>query len=256
MVSEISDCTPSSAEFDTEKFYFEPAVRRGLAAVPDSIQVPTVPPKPNFLERFLISTGLIFVHWFTWTAQFFNWMLKTFFGFASRQKMLYQELHSISKRGDIEEIKGFLTKHSEDSSHAGFLFGEFLALPELYSHLHEILNGANVCLAKDGGFFCSRWRDHPDSYQRISSHQYQNEQCYAIGHFLFWLDHSGSTRFQFEKSPFKGFFSSIDHLIDYLRYKRDNEQQGVTGSSPHTEHYSLKVTVSPETFLARKAPQF
>lgn len=254
MTLEISDCTSTSIDFDEKRDHIDPISRipKGLAAIPDSIELPPMAPKPNLPRRFLISIALLFVHMVTWTIQFGNWILKNFFGYSSRQKVLYRELQEVATRGGQEEIEGFLTENSSQESAAGFLFGEFVALPETFMHMDEILKGANVCLTGDRGFFCRRWSEHPDSYRRISSHDYQGEECYAIGHFLFWLDLEGNSRFQFEKSPLKGFFSSINHLIDYLRYRRDNEQQGVTGASAHTEYFCLKIPVNPDEFINRK----
>lgn len=254
MSSEISDCTSSPVSLDVENLASEPISRvpKGLAEVPDSIEIPPESPKPNAIQRFVITLGLVFIHLMTWTVQFCNWILKNVFGYSSRQKMLYTELHHIAKNGDAQEIEAFLIQHGEEANAAGFLFSEFLFLPELHAHLPEILKGANVCFCKDNGFFCKRWREHPDTYRRISSHVYQGQECYGIGHFLFWLDPAGNTRFQFEKSPFLGFFSTVNHVIDYLRYKRDNEQQGVTGASSYTETYCLMCKVDPNEYLTRK----
>jgi hypothetical protein len=226
---------------------------QGLAAISDSMEIPRESPiKPNIVQRLALNIGLLFFHLITWTVQLCNWILKNIFGYASRQKRLYNELHHIATNGDVNKIEEFLTRHAEEASAAGFLFGEFLYIPELHSHLSEILKGANVCFSRDNGFFCRRWSEQPGAYQRTSSHVYQGEECYAIGHFLFWLDPDGNTRFQFEKSPFLGFFSTVNHIIDYLRYKRDNEQQGVTGASCFTESCCLICKADPTDFLIRK----
>lgn len=252
---EITDCTSPDFETETSLTEIQMSSPKGLASIPDSIQphhVHAVAPKPNFLKRIAITIGLVFVHIITISIQFSNWILKTFFGYSSRQKVLYRELHHISKNGTMGQIQEFLVENSHHAFAAGYLFSEFLDLPETYTHLTEILQGANICLENDKGFFCRRWSEHPECYRRISSHEYQDDECYAIGHFLFWLDLDGNTRFQFENSPLKGFFSSINHLIDYLRYRRDNEQQGVIGTSEHTEDYCLKIEIDPLEFMVRK----
>jgi hypothetical protein len=243
MTLEISDLTATS--FDTEAAPIEFAVSApsGLASVPDSISAPITAPKPHMIQRMFVSVGLFLVHLATWTIQLTNWIIKVVLGYASKQKALYQELHQLAKEGNNERIQEFLLKHAHEKSAAGYLFSELVQLPELHSHLAEILQGANICLANDQGSFCRRWSQHADCYRRPSSHQYQEDHCFAIGHFLFWLDLEGNTRFQFENSPLKGLISTINHLIDYLRYRRDNEQQGVTGTSPHTEEYCLKITL-------------
>jgi hypothetical protein len=255
MALEVSDCTASYPDYQIAETPFEPrtVAAKGIGSFPDSIHIhPATAPKPNLLKRIAISISLLFLHMTTWSIQFTNWVLKTFFNFGSRQKILYRELHHISKHGDVGKIEEFLVEHSEESFAAGYLFSEFMDLPELYSYFPEILQGANVCMGGDNGFFCRRWSEHAECYQRISSHEYQHNQCFAIGHFLFWLDLQGNTRFQFENSQLRGFFSWINHVIDYLRYRRDNEQQGVIGSSPHTEDYCLRVEVDPSAFISRK----
>jgi hypothetical protein len=254
MTLEISDCTSCSSEFEIRDCFFETNSQapKGISSITDSIHIHPVAPKPNFIQRFVISLSLVFFHMVTWTVQLTNWILKNIFGVESRQKILYRELHQISKEGDAEKIEKFLEEHSEDSFAAGYLFSEFSDLPELYPYLPRILEGANMCLAGDRGFFCRRWREYPDAYQRISSHKYQCNECYAIGHFLFWLDPEGNTRFQFENSPLRGFFSAINHCIDFLKYKRDNEQQGPTGTSSHTEHYCIRIEIDPTNFILRK----
>lgn len=250
----VTDCSSSIDDFNIEKatLNFPSQESEGLGKTHEVTHIHPTAPKPNFIQRIAIAVTLIFFHMVTWTVQFTNWILKSVFGYESRQKVLYRELHHISKKGDVGKIEEFLVEHSENSFAASYLFSEFIDLPHLYAHLPQILEGANVCLVNDGGFFCRRWSEHPDSYPRISSHQYQGNECYAIGHFLFWLDLDGNTRFQFENSPLRGFFSTINHIVDYLRYKRDNEQQGVTGTSPYTEQYCLKVEVDPADFIARK----
>ena len=249
---EIPSCTSTDADFEIDLSEAQPLRPKGLSNIPDSTESHPVASKPNLLKRSTISVGLIFVHMVTISIQLSNWILKTLFRFSNQQKVLYQELYHISKNGIKSQIQKFLVDNSHHAFAAGYLFSEFLDLPETYIYLAEILQGANICLENDKGFFCRRWSDYPESYRRTSSHKYQGEECYAIGHFLFWLDLDGNTRFQFENFPLKGFFNSINHLIDYLLYRRDNEQQGVSGTSKHTEEYCLKIEVDPLEFMVRK----
>ena len=111
MTSEISDCTAAASLEWESASSLEPSreVPKGLSAVRDSIQLAPRAPKPNFIERTLLSIGLLFFHLVTWTVQLTNWILKTFFGYASNQKVLYRELHHIAKKGDVDEIREFLT---------------------------------------------------------------------------------------------------------------------------------------------------
>lgn len=254
MLTEVTDLSPTSISLescDAPAEAFSPLHPFGLAAIKDSIQPCQAAPKPNRLKRLILSLTLFLVHLSTWTVQLFTWALSHLLGQAGRQKSLYSQLYHIAKTGNQQEIQHFLKNHRCDPSAAGFLFGEFLHLSEAHLYLPEILKGANVCLCEDRGFFFDRWKEHAHAYPRLSSHDYQKGQCYAVGHLLFWLSPTGNTHFQFEKSPSLGFVDAIHHLVDYLRYWRDNEQQGVMGASPYTEKYCLNVRISPVDFLAR-----
>lgn len=257
MVVKVPDRAPSTALIAPART--AQSVRpspQGLAGIPDSIHVPSEPQKPNLFKRIVITFGLGLIHLVIWAIHVYNWILHTVFGYSSRQKIVYGELQHIASTGNTNEIEEFLIEHAQEATAAGFLCGEFVFLPELYAYLTEILRGANVSLCQDRGFFCDQWKQHPDCYRRISSHQYQTTECYAIGHFLFWLDLTGNTRFQFEKSPLQGWFNTIHHIIDFLRYKRDDEQQGVTGVSPYTESRCLMLTIDPKAYLARRTTIF
>ncbi len=252
---EISDCCESTqVDANLSLYPIEPSAKvpQGFAAIPDSLPIHPTAPKPHLLWRIAVSALLIAFQWITWTIRLFNWVLQSIFGLSGRQKALYRELHQISQNGDGGQIRGFLITHSKETFAAGYIFSEFSDMPELYCHFAEILQGANICLNGDQGFFCRRWSEHSECYKRISSHNYRGDECYAIGHMLFWVDPDGNTRFQFENSPWKGFISSINHVIDFLRYRRDNEQQGVVGSSLHTEDFCIRVPMDPMDFLMRK----
>lgn len=203
--------------------------------------------KPNLAIRILASLGLLFALFLTFPIRIAHHILSR----ENRHKMaLYNQLHRLAKEGNQEGIRSFLKRHINHQS-IGFLFNDLLHLPELHSDLAEILQGANVCIKGDNGFFFKRWKSHPTAYQRISSHDYQEDECYAIGHLLFWLSPKGNTHFQFEKSPLKG-LSIFEHGVDYLRYRRDNQQQGPAGISFHTENYCLNYqTIDPHKFRNR-----
>ena len=240
---EISDCTASSSiDAEDTRVFFEAIspIPKGLAAVPDSLAPHPVPVKPNFFVRMAISVALVFFRLATLSFQLLNWFFKTLFS-QDCQERLYDQLHRISKTGDREGIQHFLENHANESFAASYLFSEFLDLPELYPHLSEILQGANICLEGDGGFFFRRWSEHPDCYTRISSHHHQKNKCFALDHCLFWEGLDGNTHFQFESSPFRGFFGWIYHTMDFLRFIRDKEQQGPSGTSPHTEEFCIKI---------------
>ena len=210
----------------------------------DFVRLPNTAPKPNFIKRTVIWAGLIFLQFAMLSVKISNWILEMLSNRHGEDKILYQALFEVSARGNTEEIKNFLVENSKDDSPAGYLFSEFLWIPEIYPFFTEILKGGNTCFENDEGLFYRRWSRHPDSIQRISSHNYQRGKCRAISHLLFWVDLDGNTRFQLESSPLRGILSFFEHLVDYLRYKRDNEQQGVTGASGHTEDYCLKIKVN------------
>lgn len=248
---EVSEC--GSTEFDSD---FDPLeiphpIPKGLASVPDSLYEPLVQhEKPSLITKALISGILFLFHITTWSFQAFHWILNSLFGITCRQKVLYRELHQISKSKDPGQIRGFLEENTEHPFAAGYLFSEFALLPELYPYLADILQGANICL-NDSGFFCRRWSEYPKAYERFSSHTSLNGKCFAIDHLLFWQDDEGNTRFQFENSPFNGLFGGLYHTVDFLRYKRDNLQQGVAGTSLFTEANCLKVEIDLMEFIFR-----
>lgn len=250
---EISDSISSEPiEFDFQEKPVELVVKvpKGFGAITESSDLNSKAPKPGPLWKFSLWVFLSLFQWATSAFHFVRWVLKSIFGLSSRQKILYQKLHEISERRDQEEIRAFLSEYSEEPFVAGYLFSEFLYLPELHFCLVDILQGANICFEEDQGFFCRRWSQHPESYKRSSSHKYQRDECYGLGHFLFFLDSEGNTRFQFENSPWGG-DSMVDHIVDFLRYRRDNEQQGVTGTSSYTEEYCIKIKVDLVEFLQR-----
>lgn len=226
---------------ESSKIFFQKSPK-GLGQVPDSIDMRALKraPKPNPILRIGYSIALGFFQVVTLGIELLAWMFERAFGRLTHRS-LYEKLYEISLNGNVHEVQSFLKKHSQNPSAVGYLFSEFQNLPEITVYLSEILNGANVCLEGDQGFFYSRWKSHAESYPRVSSHRYQIDTCFAIDHVLFWLDPEGNTRFQFENSPLDSLLNSTRHIADYLRYKRDNEQQGVTGASAFTEEHPLKL---------------
>jgi hypothetical protein len=251
-MTEILSCTSVSEPTFNDIASFPTDALKGLAAIKDTLEFTTPPyAKPPFFQRAFASIGLWLVHSSTFTIRFFYFLRDQIHG-SCEQKKLCRELHKLALEQDVEKIESFLEEAAQKDHPTGFLMGEFLALPELHDYLSEILKGANVCLKGDGGFFCHQWNQHPESYKRISSHKYQGDHSYALGYFLFWIDLEGNTRFQFEKSPLRGFRNHLNHVIDYLHYKRDNKQIGIAGKSMYTETHCLNVQVDPAAYLFRK----
>lgn len=205
-------------------------------------------PKPPLIQRGAMALGLLVVHTFTLGYRFLCWIRDAVCG-PCLQRKLYKELLIASKNGKAEE---FLRKNTHHRHFAGYLMQELNALPELFPYLAEILKGANVRLEGDRGFFCHHWRKHPETHRRVSSHKYQGKHCYELHHFVFWLDPEGNTRFQLQKSPLKGLRSCIEHLIDLLRYRRDNRQQGPAGSSSRTETHCITLAIDPHIYATRR----
>lgn len=226
-------------------------VENGLSAIKDSIHISVPHTKPPLLKRAFMALSLFVVHMLTLTFQFCCWIADLITG-PCRQKALYRELSKAATAKDLSAIKLILIKGSQENHAAGYMMKELLAMPELHDHLEEILGGANVRLIDENGFFFQLWSQHPEAYQRKSSHEYQPNKSFALNHLLFWIDLDGNTRFQFENNPLKGLRNSIYHFIDYLRYRRDNLQQGVAGKSKHVEERCLTIRVNTQEFLLRK----
>ncbi len=204
--------------------------------------------KPPLLQRGAMAFGLFVVHAFTLGYRFLCWIRDAVCG-PCRQRKLYKQLLLAAKQGKAEQ---FIGKNGHHPHFGGYLMQELKALPELHAHLEEIVKGANVRIEGDRGFFCHHWRSHPEARRRISSHKYQEKHCYELHHFAFWLDPDGHTRFQLQNSPLRGLRSCIEHLIDLLRYRRDNRQQGPAGSSPRTETDCISVAIDPQDFQTRR----
>lgn len=261
-VSSFSTSSWDDSYVPVEALPFPSAI--GWASFPDSL-APAAPPEKSFsFERIpakppiylqaLFSFGLVLTHAVTFVFQACFWLIDAIYGMC-QQKQLYIQLHEIAYQNDLEILFRFLSEQAEKDHIAGYLMKQFLDLPELHPHLVQILQGANVRLENEEGVFCRIWSQHPEAHVRISSHQYQGNQCYQLGYFLFWLDLEGNTRFQFENHPLKTPRDWIFHWIDLLRYKRDNQQQGVVGTSHHTEHYCLTIPLYNLPQRAQSSPR-
>jgi hypothetical protein len=248
MTIEIGENNPIYPEFyPRELLPIQRCSPGGLTTVPDTI-LSTPHPKPNFLIRSTLFLGLWTLHASLWVFHLFSWAIHKATGPCS-EKSLYQELRQLlDKKGDLAS---FLEKEEKRQNIGGFILRELRALPELQPHLKEILDGANIRMIGDNGFFYHRWSHHREAYSRVSSHSYQKDQCYGLGYICFWLDLEGNTRFQFENTPFKGFINTVYHIIDMLRYWRDNEQQGVAGMSAYTESHCLNIPIDLRTISTK-----
>lgn len=232
-------------------FSIKAGAPKGLLQGKDTLETPPKHQKPPFLQRGAMAFGLLVVHAFTLGYRLLCWTRDAVCG-PCRQRKLYKQLLLAAKQGKAET---FIKANANHPHFAGYLMQELEAMPKLHPHLEEIVKGANVRIEGDQGFFCFHWRKHPEARQRISSHKYQAKHCYELHHFVFWLDPKGHTRFQLQKSPLKGLRSCIEHLIDLLRYRRDNRQQGPAGSSPRTETHCITVAIDPQDYATRRQIQ-
>jgi hypothetical protein len=218
---------------------------KGLGAIGNSMTPPRTE-KPHLAKRAAITVGLVAVQLVAQVVLFFHALFEKIFG-EEHPKRLYFELYEIARKEDLHEIRTFLKNHAtQENGTVGTIFEQFLSLEKTHSYLPEILEGANVCLL-DNGTYYEKWSLIKSSYYRTSSHNHKEGEAKAIGHMLFWKDQDNNhTRFQLENSPLKGLsISSLRHLIDYLRYKRDNEQQGITGISPYLEKEPIHISLFP-----------
>lgn len=140
---------------------------------------------------------------------------------------------------------------------------DLVAMEKDLSHIHPILQGANVEIIGDKGFFFKAWKANPLAKKRASSHQCDRDKAYGIqgslfNELLFWKDKKTHyTRFQLEshpaRNPLTHFSSCVLHLRDYLNYKRSGLQQGQFGESPFTEDKPIRIIFDNDVFLANKA---
>lgn len=243
MSFEISEY-PSSAftDYEADEPFF--SIPLSLPVDPLSIdplhgvQAPSAP----LLQRLTAAAGLVFFQLLTFSIQLWSWGVEWIRG-PCEERMLYKELYQLAQTNNLDQIEQFLTLRAEEFHGAAYILKELFTLPELYPYLIDILQGANVQLVGDNGQFYNRLLAHPKSHPRISSHKYQNKHCAELGYLLFWIDLEGNTRFQLEKNPLKNLRSTIHHICDYLRYKRDNQQQGIVGSSRYTESHCLSISM-------------
>lgn len=249
MSLEVPSVSFSDPFIEEETTPIAPLSPKGLSSIPDSLAPPSHPPPP-FFKKTIVSFALAAAHLLFAPFYILFGAIDWIYGICI-QKNLYRALGKIvEKGGDIAE---FLSSAASQKTEAGFILGEFAHLPELHPYLKEILEGANICLREEGGHLFSLWKAHPQAYPRTSSHKYQKGCCFALNHLLFWLDLEGNTRFQFENNPFlRDFRGTLFHFIDYLRYIKDNRQQGVIGTSSYTESYSIDIPIDLNCYLSKK----
>ncbi len=201
------------------------------------------PIRPAVPIRCVLSAALATLHASLWLFHLGS-CLTDFLCGADSQKTIFLKLHDLADNQD--EARSFMEQVSRESTDPStqFLMIQFLALPEIHPHLGEILRGANVRLQGDQGRYFRTWSAHESARPRTSSHLHLPNECYEIGHLLFYLDLEGHTRMQFENSPLNSCRNWVYHTLDYLYHLRDGEQIGVAGTSPHVESRYLDVSIN------------
>jgi hypothetical protein len=196
--------------------------------------------RPNIVVRALLMGCIGLLHFLSLPLYLYNLCCA-----KSSESELYNDLFQVSH--SPEEARALMQKISCDNfapTCVRFWMQKLLQLPVLHPHLKEIMCGANVKFEGDNGFAC-KWAQDPQARQRMSSHRYKDDLCHEIGHGVFWQDCEGNTHLQFQRSPLKNsLFSAVQHLIDYLNYKKDGLQQGPSGTSPHVEDHCLLFKLS------------
>ena len=140
---------------------------------------------------------------------------------------------------------------------------DLVAMEKDLSHIHPILQGANVEVIGDSGFFFNAWKANSNARQRQCSHKHDSDKAYSIrgsffNEFLFWKDKDTHfTRFQLEANsihnPLRNWPSLVLHLRDYLNYKISGLQQSQFGQSPFTENKPIRIVFEKEAFIENKA---
>ncbi len=232
------------------------------------------PPKtPSWTERVSvqITRGMIRTFWTvclvvvqvsTAVFRMYYWIAERLWLGPCPHKATYRGLAQIARSENTGELREFMAHRAKLETISGFFMGEFLALSkdknqnqdleqDLHKHLLKIMQGAQVHL-DDGGALFRVWQEHPSASPRRSSHS-QWKETIELGHCLFGLVQRGEhlhTCFQFENSPVWGsIMTPIHHLIDYLRYKSTDQNQGPAGSSPHVDHRPLALHVDVDAYF-------
>lgn len=142
---------------------------------------------------------------------------------------------------DREDTKKVMVRlHASNPSLAPQIVIDLLSQASIWPHLRELMRGANAQLQGNTGELFRKLTQLQGATQRISSHAYQEGTSYGVeiplfGELLFWKDLSGNLRLQFEAHSLGTIFNIYYHFIDYLYYKLHGRQQGLYGSSRHTD---------------------
>lgn len=162
------------------------------------------------------------------------------------------KLKALSSQGldYIRLFKRLALSHNEEREIISYLEKNFEISPD---QLKEILMGAHVRL-EDNGQAYAEWAEKVVSkQQRLSSHPSDTTQYGIRGSLVKELlfsrtketDNKTYTWFQLENHPVS-FGHIIRHMLDYIKYKMTNQNQGPYGSSNATDRTPI--------ILKRKEP--
>ena len=150
------------------------------------------------------------------------------------QKIKDLSLHGIDY---IRLFKRLAITEGEEKQIISYLEDNFEMTPE---QLKEILMGAHVRLEDDGHAY-EEWAKLSSIQQRLSSHASNKAQFGVRGALIKELLFSQSTEsgtsftwFQLENHPVS-FGHIIRHMLDYVKYKLSNQNQGPYGCSDATD---------------------
>jgi hypothetical protein len=205
----------------------------------------------SWSSYFFYSSLLVALSPFTAFARI-SLLVKNFFerkdpGYANHQSYQTEDLIELTER--IHDIVEPELKH---------MIIDIIAMERDCSHIHPILQGANVEIVGDGGSFFDSWKNNPKAKKRPSSHNCEKGQSYSVSgklfnELLFWKDKTTQfTRFQFEANATHNPMTCVLHVRDYLDYKRSGLQQSQFGRSPFTESKPIRVVVDKEVFLENR----
>ncbi len=205
-----------------------------------------LPPRP---VRYLLISLLFFLHSIKFTlkacSRIFNKLFRSETVTKARER-LFQSLHLPDPK-DTQAILKRLA--SNDPSLAPKALIDFLSHPAISKHLRKMMKGANVLVrGKKANTLFRKLTQLPGVSQRRSSHPHKSGTSYGFesplfGELLFWKDLKGKVRLQFEAHSLKSLFKIYCHTIDFFQYKLYNRQQGVYGSSKHTDAFPIVITI-------------
>ncbi len=168
----------------------------------------------------------------------------------NKETIIAQERFVQSLRlGDVEDTKKVMERLlTENPSLAPHTLTDLLCLPTVLPHLKKLMKGANGLILGETEELYQKLTQIPGAKPRQSSHAHREGTSYGLesplfGELLFWKDKEGHLRLQFEAHSLENLFKLYYHSVDYLKYKLDGHQQGLYGTSKHTDAHPLVIRI-------------